>query len=141
MTEAEFINSIDCCFPYKNAEKAFKIIEFGSSISPNASFAVLHELARAPTSQTISEAQLLKLLGHWKLKTKHPLKTYLLPIVEQLIEGKTVSKNKAANAIKEIAKYPHQLSALAIAYFSCDDENGEISKLYNHVIQLWEKVS
>lgn len=48
MTEIEFIESIDACFPYGDEKEWRKLIHQGVQITDNASFMVLHEIYGAP---------------------------------------------------------------------------------------------
>ena len=57
MNEEEFLNSIDCRFPYEDKGKWRALILQGKNISDNASFGVLEEIARKPHGNQVSEIE------------------------------------------------------------------------------------
>ncbi len=48
MSEKEFIESIDCRFPYFSEKKWKDIVMQSFNVNNNAVFAVLHEMCRPP---------------------------------------------------------------------------------------------
>ncbi|MCX7427224.1 MAG: hypothetical protein NTW96_16550 [Planctomycetia bacterium] len=137
MTEAEFIASIDCQFPYDNEAECCRLCEMGAHISPNAAFMVLHELCRQPRSGNVTTEVLKRILSYWNGCFSHPLAPLLTQIVTTRIEGKELSVNDAMNAMRVISEYPHEYNALAIAYFSCDDVEGKVDDLDESICANW----
>lgn len=113
MNEIEFIESIDACFPYHNQEKANEIIKFGSELSPNASFMVLHEICRA--SNEIKQELLFKYLKEWMKVNNHPLKKIVVVSAKALIEEKYIPNTQAS------------------------EENEELENKYNQITGSWKK--
>jgi len=62
--ENEFILKIDNSFPYKDDEKWKALVDEGASISPNASYMVLHEICRPPKRPRITGKQRLDMLEY-----------------------------------------------------------------------------
>jgi len=139
MTEEEFINSIDCKFPYKNKIEWMKVVKQGCELSSNASFAVLHEICRPPISQKIDPKELIEILSFWKENEKHPLGDKVSNIAIKMINNEVTSMEEAINLMGLISKYKNEYSALAIAYFSCSDTSGEVDKVYQNIISQWKE--
>ena len=85
MNEAEFISSVDCCFPYDDREAALQAISEACTICPNTAFTVAHELARVPWSESVSKDVLLGLLSELSDHFNHPLKDLVLGITKRMI--------------------------------------------------------
>ena len=140
MTETEFIDSIDCQFPYHSEGECRAIIERGSRISPNAAFMVLHELCRLPSDIHVEPALMLSMLKHWQRHFTHPLVEVTLRAAKTMIEGRKLPVEESMGIMKIISAYPDQYNALAITYFSCDDTEGKVEKLYEEIIADWQNV-
>lgn len=138
MNEVEFIEAIDCRFPYGDHAKACELIGLGKRISPNASFMVLHEICRPPRGAKVSTLVLLELAASWESTFEHPLVSIVLPIAKSMIQGKPVSVGVAMAAMREVAFYKDQYNALAITYLACDDEKGEADALHKEVTHAWQ---
>lgn len=139
MNEEEFINSVDCNFPYKDKPKWVKIVKQGCEISSNACFAVLHEICRPPFSEKVDSKELVEILNFWKENANHPLVDKVSNIATKIIESEVVSIEEAINLMNLISKYKNEYSALAIAYFSCNDLSGEVDKVYQNIISQWKE--
>ena len=138
MTETEFIESIDCQFPYHVESEWRSLIELGASISPNAAFMVLHELCRLPSGTSVEPEAMQAMLTYWRQHFGHPLVTHLLPLAEAMIQGKTVSVAESMRVMRTVAPYRDQYNALSIPYFACDDAEGRADELYQEIINSWE---
>lgn len=138
MNEVEFIEAIDCRFPYGDQAKAQELIELAARISPNASFMVLHEICRPPKGTKESSLVLLELATSWEGSIEHPLVSVVLPIAKSMIQDKLISVGVAIAAMREIAFYKGQYNALAIPYLACDDEDGEADALHREVTHAWQ---
>jgi hypothetical protein len=139
MTELEFIDSIDCAFPYESAEKWRPLVEKGTAISANAAFMILHELCRLPRGVSVPKESIYAILDYWVESFQHPICVSILPIAKSVIDGEQVSVDKAIRTMREIAPYQGQYNALAIPYFACDDTDGFAEALRKKITTKWEK--
>ncbi|RZT97627.1 hypothetical protein [Rivibacter subsaxonicus] len=137
MTEIEFIESIDCNFPYRDESQWRKLIEQGALISPNAAFAVLHEICRPPRGESIDQASLSAMLTFWANSFRHPVVATLLPIAEAMLRKQPVPVARALQAMRSVAPYRDQHCALAVPYLACDDADGEADALRQEVLRSW----
>lgn len=138
MNEVEFIEAIDCRFPYGDQAKARELIELGARISSNASFMVLHEICRPPKGAKVGSLVLLDLAASWEGIFGHPLVLVVLPIARSMIQDKLIPVGVAMAAMREVALYKDQYNALAIPYLACDDEKGEADALHIEITQAWQ---
>lgn len=137
MTEAEFIEAIDCRFPYAAPLQWKRLNARAARISPNASFMVVHELCRPPRGDRTSVLARRKILEHLSWRFRHPLMSSLRSLIEVVMRGELVSVATAAAAMRRVARYPFQFNALAICYFACDDKNGRLDQLYESIVDRW----
>jgi hypothetical protein len=140
VTEKEFIESIDCQFPYFDRASWQEVIKVGCQISPKAAFAVLDEICRPPLRKEISVQQLEQILEYWKVEFHHPLAEPLGNAARLMINREEISVEQAVNLLNLAASYPHLYSALNVPYFACDDTDGFADKIYNKIIQRWRDV-
>lgn len=139
MTEIEFIEAIDCKFPYQHEGKWRQIIDLGVSISPNSAFMVLHEICRAPREANVDTVLLQKMLSTWSASFSHPLVEVVLPAASAMIRDELISVEQALSTMKDISHYQHQYNALAIPYFACDDTEGEVDDFHKKIIAEWQR--
>lgn len=137
MNEVEFIDSIDCQFPYDTEEKWRHLITQGVSISPNSAFMILHEVCRPP--RPIDHNVLKVILKQWCQQFPHPLVEIVLPAAESMINGKELPVANCLDIMRIVAAYKGQYNALSIPYFACDDTNGEAEHLRQTIITAWSK--
>jgi hypothetical protein len=140
MTEAEFIAHIDCKFPYHDLVRAVSLIEIGCSISSNAGFAILHELIYLPSSQRLEMELRIRLLTLLRTHLLHPLVQPVSILAEQCIAGNEVTVANAIAVMRIIGPFTGQYSALAIAYMSCNDLEGEAEAVYDEIVRTWKVV-
>lgn len=138
MNESEFITMIDSNFPYASEDDWKRIIDSGVSISSNAAFMVMHEICRVPCGVDVSMEVRFHMLAYLRKNFDHPLLPELLPIAEAMIEGVDVPCEQALKIMWQIAKFRNEYSALAIAYFSCDDQRGDVDAFYCQIKCEWE---
>ena len=138
MNEQEFIQSIDCCFPYLEEERWKQIVELGVGLSSNAAFMVLHEICRPSHSSGVAPDQLKGIAKHWFDRFDHPLKNRLYEIALKRIDRQELSVAEVLDHFKEIQKFRDQYNALAIAYFACDDVEGQIEDPYEEIVRGWQ---
>ena len=139
MTEVEFINSIDCRFPYDNEAECLRLIAMAPQISTNAAFMVLHELARVPHSRQIEQKYLLRMVDNWGQYFSHPLSKALVDVAQKMICKEFVPLNASIELMNKISQFPNEYCALSIAYFSCDDPSGKIDEIYESIEALWKR--
>jgi hypothetical protein len=139
VTETEFIESIDCQFPYDAEEKWRSLIEQGARISPNAAFMVLHELCRPPSGVLVYPHAIEAMLKHWCQQFEHPLVEAVLPAAEAMIKGKGLPADACMEIMRSVAAYQDQYNALAIPYFACDDTEGKVDEFYQAIIANWHR--
>ncbi|MGA2500065.1 MAG: hypothetical protein ABSH20_20190 [Tepidisphaeraceae bacterium] len=139
MTEAEFINSIDCRFPYENPKKASALAARALKISPNAVFMVYHELARPGRGFRSSKKERLAILEFLEERFVHPLSGLASWLTRNMIAEKELSVARAAAAMRVIADFPGCYNALNLAYFSCDDKLGKNERLVDLIWKRWEE--
>ena len=139
--ETKFINKIDCKFPYYDSKASKSLIEEAKSISPNAVFTIIEEIARVPVSDRgkVSEFELKNLLKQTISNFKHPLLVNLLPTVDLMIENKEQTVDNAIILMNEIENYPGMWGALSLVYFSCDDVNGIVDQKFDEIKLKWNK--
>jgi len=142
MNESEFIDKIDCNFPYDDRQKASSIIDQACQLSPNAAFMIAHELARPPrgVSDKVDKTVLLDILSELEGKCEHPLKPMVFPICRKMIRGQKVGRKEVLAVLDRLKDYPGQYCAAAIVYFSCDDETSlnEIEERYHALMKAWK---
>jgi hypothetical protein len=138
LNEEEFIQSIDCCFPYSDEVKWKALVVAGAEISPNSAFMVLQEICRPPKSSKATPNHLKKIAEYWFEHFEHPLAARLYEIALHKINGHELSVSQVLAHFEEIRKFPNQYNALGIAYFACDDPEQEIEEPYNEIIRSWQ---
>jgi len=70
---------------------------------------------------------------------EHPLVSVIRPLAERLVRGGDVSIEEALDAMHEIRKYPGQLGALSIAYFSAEDERDRLEDADAAIRRTWSE--
>lgn len=142
MNESEFNDRIDCNFPYHDRQEASRLIDLACQISPNAAFMVAEELARPPHNELdkLNEMVLLDMLSELEGKFDHPIKQMVFSICRKMIRGQRVTGAEAITALDHLKDYPGQYSAVAIAYFSCNEEiqMEQVDQHYQALIQSWK---
>lgn len=118
--EVEFINSIDCCFPYDDSAQWTALIEQSVDISANAAFMVLFEISwgageiiRGRRSFANPEDFAL-MLRYWRERVSHPLAELLANDVEQFMAGRELDSQAALARLDAITGYQGLYSALSV---------------------------
>tara|TARA_Y100000739_G_C20382694_1_gene361966 strand:- start:184 stop:648 length:465 start_codon:yes stop_codon:yes gene_type:complete len=139
--ETQFIDKIDSKFPYSDVKLSKSLIEEAKSISPNAVFTIIEEIARISVSdrKKVSESQLKILLNQTTSNFEHPLLGHVLPTVVLMIENKEQTVDNAIILMNEIENYPGLWGALSLVYFSCDDVNGIADQKFDEIREKWNK--
>ncbi len=135
--EKILLEEIDCKLPYSDKDACMHFIDRAVLISLNAVFAIVEELCRIPSRQSVSEIQLISLLDYVDSIFEHPLKPLVLNVASKMIRGEEVSVADAKANMNVVKNISGQFAALNIMYFSCDDETGEIETLYQDIVSDW----
>jgi hypothetical protein len=138
-SEIDFIDAIDCCFPYDERGSAEALVDEGCSISPNVAFMVIHELARRPRSCQTSDARCLELLDRVAQRLDHPLTEIIALLTRRMIRAEMVTSDQAIEAIHVVGRYPGQFNALNIAYFASTDYSEAVEAAHREVATSWEQ--
>jgi hypothetical protein len=139
MHEEEFLNSIDCCFPYENEGQWRALIIQGREISGNASFGVLHEIARKPFGNQVSDKMQLAMVDTWEVGNKHPLAKSVIEAAKAIITNNPLSVEKVLELLSQVQVFRNQYSALNIILFACDDIEGLAEEKWQEVVDSWKE--
>lgn len=141
-SEADFIGSIDCRFPYSDTASALSLIEEGCEISGNAAFMVVHELTRLPVSASVDDATRLLLLDELEARLTHPLKGVVLDVARRMVRGESLPFEECCAVLNQIAAHPGEYNALGLVYFSCEESGMvAIDAVYNRILDGWLRSS
>lgn len=109
ITEAEFIDRIDCCFTKKDKAKAKKLIRLAGCICPNAAFMTAYEIVSLSNQSQSYKNELLQALCK---SFYHPMKA---PILRLLMgRKKRVSRSYVYGLAQKLKAYPNQYCALSL---------------------------
>lgn len=138
--EAEFIEAIDCRFPYGDPALAAWLIDEACANSSNAAFMVAHELSRRPRSSSAADAVCLTLLDRLCERRIHPLKDSVLAVARRMVRRDPVRFDECRVLMDRIAAYPGEFNALAIVYFSCEDAEAEaVDHICDAIVEGWRR--
>lgn len=138
--ELEFIDKIDCNFPYHDHQACLNLIDEGLSISPNSVYAIVEEICRIPDEERENTPFLflLDVLKTIDKKFQHPLKELVFKIAIRMIKQEETSVEEAALNIEQVRPYVRQYAALNILYYSCFDDEGKLNKIWDSIIREWD---
>jgi hypothetical protein len=139
VNEQEFVESIDCRFPYEDTAAAEGLVDQACSISSNAAFMVAHELARIPAGTRIPQATLLELVGYLDSRLEHPLKDAVFPVVRAMVCGERISDADAVELMDRIKLYAGQRNALAIVYFAAEKGGDVVESACESILEAWRR--
>ncbi|MDD3144649.1 MAG: hypothetical protein PHV23_00900 [Candidatus Gracilibacteria bacterium] len=128
MLEKDFLEKIDCKFPYNDINKGKEIIEESLLISDNAVFCIIDELTRIPKSKKklVDSKNILNFLSYIDYRFKHKFKSIILLVSHKLLNKENISVSDILEYMDNLKKNKGLYGALNILYFSVDDINGEI---------------
>jgi hypothetical protein len=143
-TETEFINEIDCQFPYADRERALALASKACSISANAAFAVVYEVCNLPESAKAEADSELRAAVLRRIETllSHPLARVILPLAAGVLEGKPASVCERIDAMRRVAAFPGQYCALNVALYATDWEepwDDEADRVCDEIVASWER--
>jgi hypothetical protein len=140
MSESEFIERIDCRFPYRRQMEWRRLSARAARISANAAFMVVHEACRPPRSVELGADQARAIVSHLRRRFRHPLLRVLAPAIQAHISGRELRPSKAASLMRKVAAHADQYNALALCYLCADDSAGVLDQIYNQVVSKWRRV-
>ena len=139
-TEAEFIDAVDCRFPYQQEAQAHRLIEEACAISPNAAFMIVHELARRPQGSTADDSTCLALLERLGDRFEHPLRDAVLGVARRMIRGDQLQVHDCVELMRAVSRHRGQFNALAVVYFSCEDSGMKtVDQLHGDIVGNWRR--
>lgn len=138
-TESQFIDKIDCKFPYHDRQESLQLIEQAAALSPNALYAIIHELCLIPHSKrsSVTTETLVDLLAITANQFNHPLKELIVDTADKMIRRQELTVEDVILKMQIVQKYPGQFAALSILYFSCDDKDGKMEPIWENIISEW----
>jgi hypothetical protein len=135
--EKEFRDEIDCRFPYGDLDQCKSLIDRGIAISPEAAFAVLHEICRPGRGVPVSADRLIQLVEYWRSRFDHPAAEMLREVAHSMILKRYLPVDEVIARMGILAEYPGLYSALAILYFSCDGVEGRLDPIMAGIKKRW----
>lgn len=139
MTErlSAFCQKIDRKFPYDDIEESTKLIHEAFTISSEAVFMIVHELARLPANAPEFKSERLSMILIIKEKLNHPLANDVLEVARKMICSEAIAEQETIDKIKVIGNYPGNYNALNTIYFSNWSE--EVDSTYELIRSTWEE--
>jgi hypothetical protein len=136
--EVEFIQKIDCRFPYDEIGLAEALVDEGCQISANSAFMIVHELARRPRSCQTTDGRCLELLDRVDRQFHHPLKDLVVPLARRMIHKAPIAIWEAVEAMEVVGRFTGQMNALSVAYCSPTDHSDELDMIYDKIVATWK---
>jgi hypothetical protein len=137
MSEVEFVERIDCQFPYFSPLRWRRLCAQAPAISPNAAFMVIHEVCRPPRSIKLPSRSAASMLEHLYRRFRHPLRHVVEPAIRAHLSGRQLSESQAASLMRKVGAFPHQYNALAVCYLSATDRTGKLEHIRHRVVASW----
>lgn len=128
VAEASIIERMDREFPCADVRLLRVLVTQACWLSPNAAFAIVNKLARAPADSPLTPSTRLALLDLVASQFHHPLVTTVLPIARRMIAKEPVSAAESVSAMRAVAAFPGQHEALSIASFCTDADADEVDR-------------
>lgn len=136
-TEQEFLEAIDCRFPFSDRDLAAQLIQEGCRLSPNAGFTLVDEIVRPARGISAPVALRRDLLNAVFNQLRHPLVPIIKPLAERLVAGQAATVEDALAIMRQVAEHPGQYAALSVAYFSADDVAGVLDREDGIIREGW----
>ncbi|MDP1800743.1 MAG: hypothetical protein Q8L81_05295 [Bacteroidota bacterium] len=137
LKELEFIDKIEDNFPIENYLHCIKIIDEAITISPNSVFAVIEEICKNAATDVVHEETLINLLKHIDKKFEHPLRKLILETAQNVILEEEMSMNETIANMEKVREHTGQYSALSVIYFSIEDVDGKLEKIWDSITTEW----
>lgn len=140
-TESEFLEAIDCRFPFGDRAACLVLVEEACAISANAAFAVVDEIVRPPRSAEVAVVEQRELLELVFARLQHPLVDVIRPLAELRLDGREATVGEGLAALRAIARHPGQYAALGIASLAADDRDGQLDRADEAIRSAWASSS
>ena len=140
MIEKDFLELIDCNFPYNETEKWLKLIDVSLSISNNCVFNIIYELINIPygLKRITLKKNIAMYLDYIDKNFSHELKETILTLAKEVLKWKKVEISDILKRMDVVKKYNWENWALNILYMSWDDKDWKLEKKYNWIIKYWK---
>lgn len=136
-TEQEFLEAIDCRFPFADRDLATRLIQEGCRLSSNAGFALIDEIVRPARGVAAPVDLRLDLLSRVFAQLQHPLVPIIKSLAERLVAGSEATVEEALELMRKVAEHHGQYAALCIAYFAADDTTGVLDREDDIIRGAW----
>jgi hypothetical protein len=136
--ENQFLEAIDCNFPYNDRVAAEDLIKKAATISDEALFAVLFEIVKLPKSASGKKEMQKSLLKTWERVNKSPLAIDLLPLINKKLDGELITVSSVLEVLECIRPYKNSYSALNLVSSLAYDET--IEERYDEISKGWSNL-
>lgn len=140
--EKEYLDKIDCKFPYEDVEKGKALVDEAIAISPNAVFGVLEELARPGVNipKDHIRQNVAILMNYLKTNYSHPFKDKALAQAQSLFDETVIPAETVIEKMREVAQYPGQYCLLNLYYFTPNNDMEAVDKTYKQIVDQWQDI-
>ena len=140
MIEKDFLELIDCNFPYNDTEKWLRLIDLSLSISNNCIFNIIYELINIPygLKRLALKKNITMYLDYIDKNFSHELKETILTLAKEVLKWKKVEISDVLERMDVVKKYNWENWALNILYMSWNDKDWKLEKKYNWIIKYWK---
>lgn len=142
MGEGEFLDRIDCRFPYSDREGALELAAEAMAISPNAAFAVVYEVCYVPDGVHADIETRHEVLARIEKSLPHPLRAVILPVARDVVDGGRLAAAERIALMRKVAPFRDQYAALQIALHARDPdepEDEEPDRVYDEILASWSR--
>lgn len=151
--EAEFINEIDCQFPYSDRERALALASEGLGISTEAAFRVVYEVCNLPRSvaEDIEAHEAMRVmlnqtrhdvLARIERGLSHQLKGLVLQVARDVVDEKRMKRADQIALMRRIEPFRGQYAALQIVLGAGDPDeewDDELDRVYDEIVAAWDR--
>jgi hypothetical protein len=140
--EAEFVNRIDCQFPYSDREQALALASEALRISTEAAFRVVYEVCNVPRGADEDLETCREVLQRIETRLAHPLGRVILPVAKEMVEGRRLPAADRIELMRRVAPFRGQYAALQIALTAQDPDESpdeEPDRVYDEILASWDK--
>lgn len=139
--ELEFIDKIEDNFPFDNYLESVKLINEAITISPKVVFTIIDEICKISAEERVPKETLIGLLKHIDRKFEHPLRKLILETAQTLIFKEKIVFNETLANMEIVRKYRMQYAALSVIYFSTNDIDSQLEKVWDNITTEWNNGS
>lgn len=134
----DFLDKIDCKFPYEDYESGIKVIDEAVSISNYCLYAVIYEIVNVPRNKKIGNDTLLWYINYIEKSYDNDLNIDIITISKKIINNEIYEKDILLymNSIKQ---YIGLYIILNLLFFSIDDSTWNISEKFYEISEYWDK--